>query len=74
MAQEIELAYQLAAQHIRLTYGPAGSRQHIWSFAAALHFSGNNFMTSVNCACTNVTEAGAYTVKALHARIAFQMI
>ena len=28
---------------LSLTYGPAGSRQHIWSFVAALHFNDDNF-------------------------------
>ena len=38
---------------VSLTNGPAGSRQHIWSFASALYEQDPNYITRLNCACTN---------------------
>ena len=46
----IELAY---VDGVSLTYGPAGSRQHIWTFAAALYEEDPNYITHYNCPCTN---------------------
>ena len=38
-----------------LTYGPPGSRQHIWTFAAAIFETSNgNYPAAPNCACTNI--------------------
>ena len=46
-----------------LTYGPPGSRQHIWTFAAALYeTSTGNYNTAVNCRCTNTNEDWSYTI------------
>ncbi len=47
---------------LSLTHGPAGSRQHIWSFVAASQFNDDNFVRNRNCPCTNVNEVGEYTV------------
>ncbi len=41
---------------LSLTHGPAGSRQHIWSFVAASHFNDDNFDRPRSCACNNVNE------------------
>ena len=40
---------------VSLTHGPAGSRQHIWSFAAALWENDNSYGSFSNsvCSCTN---------------------
>ena len=46
----IEAAY---LDGVSLTHGRAGSRQHIWSFAAALYDQGSSYFTNSNCACTN---------------------
>ena len=39
---------------ISITHGPAGSRQHIWTFVNALYETDPNYVTYWNCACTNV--------------------
>ena len=36
-----------------LTYGPAGSRQHIWTSIAALYKQNSNYHTQLTCSCTN---------------------
>ena len=33
--------------------GPAGSRQHIWTFASALYDDNPDYMSAWNCHCTN---------------------
>ncbi len=38
---------------ISVTHGPAGSRQHIWTFAAAVNEEDPSYSTESNCACTN---------------------
>ena len=38
---------------VSVTHGPAGSRQHIWTFAAALYDEDPNYYPSYNCLCTN---------------------
>ena len=38
---------------VSLTHGPAGSRQHIWSFVGALYEQDPNYRTYANCPCTN---------------------
>ena len=38
---------------VSLTHGPAGSRQHIWTFAAALYEEDPNYYPNHNCLCTN---------------------
>ena len=41
---------------VSLTHGAAGSRQHIWSFAAAVYETDTNYRSAWNCACTNTNE------------------
>ena len=38
---------------VSLTYGAAGSRQHIWSFVAAISETRDSYYTQVTCECTN---------------------
>ena len=38
---------------VSLTHGPAGSRQHIWTFAAAVYEANNIYLTRDTCNCTN---------------------
>ena len=45
---------------VSLTHGAAGSRQHIWSFAAALHE--NSYNRAVACSCTNTNINWPYQV------------
>ena len=45
---------------VSLTHGPAGSRQHIWTFAAAV-YEGASYPTS-RCPCTYTTTIWPYTV------------
>ncbi len=40
---------------VSLTYGAPGSRRHIWTFAAAVYYSDPNFVTTLNCKCTNTS-------------------
>ena len=48
---------------VSLTYGPAGSRQHIWTFAAALYETNTGaYNGAVNCDCTNTNEDWPYTI------------
>ena len=44
----IESAY---VDGVSLTHGPAGSRQHMWTFAAAIY--AENDLTRNTCACLN---------------------
>ena len=46
----IESAY---VDGLSLTHGPVGSRQHIWTFAAAHYDDIPNYNPIYNCACTN---------------------
>ena len=46
----IESAY---VDGFSLTHGPVGSRQHIWTFAAALYDDDPGYDAIVNCLCTN---------------------
>ena len=39
---------------VSITHGPASSRQHIWTFAAALYEQDRRYKTQWNCACTNI--------------------
>ena len=46
---------------ISLTHGPAGNRQHIWTFAGALHEEYPVYFTKTsNCACTNTRYSWPY--------------
>ena len=45
---------------VSLTHGPAGSRQHIWSFAAALYETDPIYVTDYVCECTNTDVSGPY--------------
>ena len=47
---------------VSLTHGPAGSRQHIWSFVGALYEQGPNYRTDFNCPCTNINVSWPYQV------------
>ena len=38
---------------VSVTHGPVGSRQHIWTFAAALYEDDPSYNPTVNCPCTN---------------------
>ena len=38
---------------VSVTHGAAGSRQHIWTFAAALYETDTSFHPAFVCACTN---------------------
>ena len=46
---------------VSLTHGPAGARQHIWTFAAALVEQDDNF-GRYNCPCTNTNVTWPYQV------------
>ena len=58
----------LEAPHVdgvSLTHGPAGSRQHIWTFIAALtetHSDPEFLDRYFNCACTNINEDWPYEI------------
>ena len=47
---------------ISLTHGAPGSRQHIWTFAAAVTETASPYPPHVNCACTNTEEDWPYEV------------
>ena len=47
---------------VSLTHGPAGSRQHIWTFAATLTEQINPYNSVVNCPCTNTSVTWPYQV------------
>lgn len=47
---------------LSLTHGAAGSRQHIWTFAAAASEQDRTWGESVNCMCTNTNFPWTYTV------------
>ena len=38
---------------VSLTYGAAGSRQHIWTFVAAVYETSNAYSIQATCECTN---------------------
>ena len=46
---------------VSLTHGPAGSRQHIWTFAAALGEQNRNYEL-YNCPCTNTDVTWPFQV------------
>ena len=45
---------------VSLTHGAAGSRQHIWSFVAALYETSPDYEPIHNCNCTNTNESWPY--------------
>ena len=47
---------------VSLTHGPAGSRQHIWSFVGAFYEQGPDYITSWNCPCTNTNISWPHQV------------
>ena len=47
---------------VSLTHGPAGSRQHIWTFAATLAEQSNRYNPLINCPCTNTDVTWPYQV------------
>ena len=38
---------------VSVTHGPAGSRQHIWTFAASLYDDNPSYSSASNCPCSN---------------------
>ena len=47
---------------VSLTHGPAGSRQHIWSFVGARYEQDPDYYTDWNCPCTNTNISWPYQV------------
>ena len=47
---------------VSLTHGPAGSRQHIWTFAGTLNDQDPTFNGLYNCPCTNTNVTWPYQV------------
>ena len=47
---------------ISLTHGAAGSRRHIWSFAATLYETDPSYRVRENCPCTNTNISWPYQV------------
>ena len=47
---------------VSLTHGAAGSRQHIWSFPAAIYETDPNYNPIWNCPCTNINVNWPYQV------------
>ena len=47
---------------ISLTHGAAGSRQHIWSFVAALYETDTNYNPTYGCACSNTESEWPYDI------------
>ena len=47
---------------VSLTHGPAGSRQHIWSFIGARYEQDPNYYTEYNCPCTNTNVSWPHQV------------
>ena len=45
---------------LSVTHGPAGSRQHIWTFAAALDEQDPTYNELYNCPCTNTSVTWPY--------------
>jgi len=47
---------------VSLTHGSPGSRQHIWTFAAAAYEQDDNYLPEETCPCTNVSVPWPYQV------------
>ena len=47
---------------VSLTHGPAGLRQHIWSFVGAIYEQDPNYLTYLNCPCTNTNISWPHQV------------
>ena len=47
---------------VSLTHGAAGSRQHIWSLLSAIYEIDPNYITEINCPCTNSNVNWPYQV------------
>ena len=47
---------------VSLTHGPAETRQHIWSFVGAWYEQDPNYLTYVNCPCTNTNVSWPHQV------------
>ena len=54
---------------VSLTHGPAGSRQHIWTFAAALDEQDPRYNGRYNCPCTNTNVTWPYQVPSFIGRL-----
>ena len=50
---------------ISLTYGPRGSRKHIWSFVKADHYGGQATEDSIKCPCSVTNRNWTFTVPPL---------
>ena len=47
---------------VSLTHGPAETRQHIWSFVGTWYEQDPNYVTNLNCPCTNTNVSWPYQV------------
>ena len=47
---------------LSLTHGPAGNRQHIWTFVGAYYKQDPSYATALNCPCTNTNVSWPYQV------------
>ena len=47
---------------VSLTHGPAGSRQHVWTFAAALYETDSNYDLQNVCQCINTNFNWLYQI------------
>ena len=47
---------QIYVEGVSLTHGTPGSRQHIWTFVAALYETASPYNPNSNCPCTNAEE------------------
>ena len=59
---------------VSLTHGAAGSRQHIWSFVAAVQESGPTFVTCHACFCTNTNVNWPHQVPSFEGTITFALL
>ena len=57
--ESIDSAY---VDGVSVTHGPAGSRQHIWTFAAALYDDDPHYCVHCSCPCTNTRYNWTYNI------------
>ena len=50
---------------LSLTHGPAGSRQHIWSFVGAQYEQSQSYSTYFTCPCTNTNAPWTHQVPSM---------
>ena len=58
----IDRLEEIYVEGVSLTHGAPGSRQHIWTFAAAVYETASPYFPQLNCACTNTEEDWPYEV------------